>query len=220
MPLSMQEITLDITKVTTGTQFVSMGQGDARGTTILAHVYDDGAEMDLTDWTAIFCMRIPGGMYYVRDDNCTVSGNTITYVVNEEYCCVVAGETDIVYFELHRGATIASTSRFKVEIKRSASSGRAASSFDQDVTDKVDEFLERMEGTIREVISEMVSDYTLPIATVTRLGGVKPDGTTISVDNDGTIHSLLDGEEYAMSEGVVIDLTPLEDIADADGVHY
>lgn len=30
--------------------------------------------------------------------------------------------------------------------------------------------------------------YTLPEATTSTLGGVKPDGTTITVDNDGTIH--------------------------------
>ena len=32
------------------------------------------------------------------------------------------------------------------------------------------------------------SDYTLPAATTSVLGGVKPDGNTITVDEDGTIH--------------------------------
>lgn len=32
------------------------------------------------------------------------------------------------------------------------------------------------------------SDYTLPIATNSVLGGVKPDGNTITIDEDGTIH--------------------------------
>ena len=32
--------------------------------------------------------------------------------------------------------------------------------------------------------------YTLPEATTSTLGGVKPDGTTITVDNDGTIHGV------------------------------
>lgn len=32
------------------------------------------------------------------------------------------------------------------------------------------------------------SDYTLPVATNNTLGGVKADGTTITVDSDGTIH--------------------------------
>lgn len=32
------------------------------------------------------------------------------------------------------------------------------------------------------------SDYTLPAATTSALGGVKPDGNTITIDEDGTIH--------------------------------
>ena len=32
------------------------------------------------------------------------------------------------------------------------------------------------------------SEYILPPATIETLGGIKPDGTTITVDNDGTIH--------------------------------
>ena len=32
------------------------------------------------------------------------------------------------------------------------------------------------------------NSYTLPVATTSTLGGVIPDGTTITVDNDGTIH--------------------------------
>ena len=39
-------------------------------------------------------------------------------------------------------------------------------------------------------IAQMISDaaYVLPEATTSSLGGVKPDGTTITVDADGTIH--------------------------------
>ena len=33
------------------------------------------------------------------------------------------------------------------------------------------------------------SSYTLPVASTTTLGGVKPDGTTTTVDEDGTIHA-------------------------------
>ena len=33
------------------------------------------------------------------------------------------------------------------------------------------------------------SSYTLPVASSTTLGGVKPDGTTTTVDSDGTIHA-------------------------------
>ena len=40
------------------------------------------------------------------------------------------------------------------------------------------------------------SDYELPIATTSVLGGVKPDGTTITVDSDGTIHGASQGLDF------------------------
>lgn len=40
------------------------------------------------------------------------------------------------------------------------------------------------------------SDYELPIATSSLLGGVKPDGTTITVDGDGTIHGASQGLDF------------------------
>ncbi len=40
------------------------------------------------------------------------------------------------------------------------------------------------------------SDYELPIATSSVLGGVKPDGTTITVDEDGTIHGASQGLDF------------------------
>lgn len=41
------------------------------------------------------------------------------------------------------------------------------------------------------------SDYELPIATSSVLGGVMPDGTTITVDADGTIHGASQGLDFA-----------------------
>ena len=40
------------------------------------------------------------------------------------------------------------------------------------------------------------SDYELPIATSSVLGGVKPDGITITVDSDGTIHGASQGLDF------------------------
>ena len=40
------------------------------------------------------------------------------------------------------------------------------------------------------------SDYDLPIATSSVLGGVKPDGTTITIDEDGTIHGASQGLDF------------------------
>lgn len=41
------------------------------------------------------------------------------------------------------------------------------------------------------------SDYELPIATSSELGGVKPDGTTITIDGDGTIHGASQGLDFS-----------------------
>ena len=40
------------------------------------------------------------------------------------------------------------------------------------------------------------SDYELPVATSSVLGGVKPDGTTITIDSDGTIHGASQGLDF------------------------
>lgn len=45
-------------------------------------------------------------------------------------------------------------------------------------------------NTTGSLVWEEWEELTLPTATTTTLGGVKPDGTTITVDEDGTIHSV------------------------------
>ena len=60
------------------------------------------------------------------------------------------------------------------------------------------------------------SDYKLPIATSSVLGGVKPDGTTITVDSDGTIHGASQGLDFnalstAMTTGTQSGITVTAD---------
>lgn len=60
------------------------------------------------------------------------------------------------------------------------------------------------------------SDYELPIATSSVLGGVKPDGTTITVDSDGTIHGASQGLDFnalstAMTTGTQTGITVTAD---------
>ena len=47
--------------------------------------------------------------------------------------------------------------------------------------------LTKQDNTVVEF--EGGGSYTLPVASTTTLGGVKPDGTTTTVDEDGTIHA-------------------------------
>lgn len=60
------------------------------------------------------------------------------------------------------------------------------------------------------------SDYELPIATSSLLGGVKPDGITITVDSDGTIHGASQGLDFnalstAMTTGTQSGITVTTD---------
>lgn len=52
----------------------------------------------------------------------------------------------------------------------------------------IDKFGTNSEGKLTWDSVTVGSDYTLPVATDSTLGGVKVDGTTITVDSDGTIH--------------------------------
>ncbi len=52
----------------------------------------------------------------------------------------------------------------------------------------LDKFGTNNEGKLTWSDVVVGSDYTLPAATTSALGGVKPDGNTITVDEDGTIH--------------------------------
>ena len=60
------------------------------------------------------------------------------------------------------------------------------------------------------------SDYELPIATTSEIGGVKPDGTTITIDSDGTIHGASQGLDFnalstAMTTGTQSGITVTAD---------
>lgn len=62
-------------------------------------------------------------------------------------------------------------------------------------------------------IDDDANHYVLPKATVSNLGGVKVDGTSITVDNDGTIHSAAaGGGSVATLSDVDLDTVLNEDI--------
>lgn len=61
--------------------------------------------------------------------------------------------------------------------------------------------LARVKGKIEQMIEDG-GGYTLPPATTATLGGVKPDGTTITVDQDGTIHGSSSYELPTMAANV------------------
>lgn len=137
--MNEQHISLDVSKAPNVTQVVRIGQGDKGGTTIVASIYDNGIAMSMAGMTAKFCMRTPGNGY-VEDESVTVSGSTLTYVVDEEHCASTAGYTDECYFQILQGTTIiASTSRFAMHVLRSVSDGTEPS---RAWTNGIEEWLE------------------------------------------------------------------------------
>jgi hypothetical protein len=100
-------------------QVVTIGQGDSKGTTITASIYDNGVAANLSGMSARFCMRLPDDSGYVKDSACTVSGNTISHTLNESRCAAAGGRTDNAYFEIEdRDGWVYSTARFRVVVLR------------------------------------------------------------------------------------------------------
>lgn len=145
--MNVQSITLDLSKRQIPTQIVRIGQGDNEGTTIQAKILDNGTVASLSGFSASFEMRLPDDESYVRDINCTVSGNTVTYVVDEEHCCAVDGYTDEAYFNLTKDGSTYSTSRFRVKVERSAHDGAIPA---EDWDNAVDELINRGNAQLDE----------------------------------------------------------------------
>lgn len=66
------------------------------------------------------------------------------------------------------------------------------------------------------------SDYTLPTASTSQIGGIKVDGTTITIDEDGTIHGASQGIDFnALSTMMTTgNLTGITIAADADNERF
>ena len=68
----------------------------------------------------------------------------------------------------------------------------------------IDKFGINTDGKLTWDNTVVGSNYTLPIASTSTLGGVKPDGTTITVDDDGTIHGASQGLDFnALSTAMI-----------------
>jgi len=219
--LNTQHINLDVTKRPAVTPVIYLGQGDKNGTEIQAGVYDGGAALPLSGMSAKFCMRTPDGEGYYETTG-TVSGNTATFQIDETYAANVAGTTDVAYVEILQGETVVcSTNRFRVVVHQNATEGADPA---QAWTNGVEEFLEDAQDQIDQAMAaaeeateaaEAIVDYNVPLMSPTQRGGaklgaglqvgadeklsVKVDGTTITVDADGTMHGASTYELPTMS---------------------
>ena len=82
--------------------------------------------------------------------------------------------------EISVGATAPTDNKIKLWVDTSATGGIAWN----DITGKPDL---ATKSEVQQVEDKIPAPYTLPKATTTTIGGVKPDGTTITIDSNGVI---------------------------------
>ncbi len=133
--MNTKTIELDIDKRGCNGNCIRIAQGESGGNTIKALVYDNGAEFDLTGYTAYLVARLPDRVHYYKG-TATVSGNAATHVCDESKLACVPGYTDEAYFEFCKGSTAVQTERFALDIMRDARAGNApAQSWDNTIAE-------------------------------------------------------------------------------------
>ena len=219
MALDVQYISLDISKQPTPQQ-VRLGQGDANATQLVVSVYDEGIAHNLDSYDVRLAMQLPnsGGEYEVDG---TRSGNVATFDIDETYAASVCGFDGFGYVDILSGDTvICSTSRFQLVVLKNAGEGvDPSTAYNNGIFEAIDRAIaaaEAAEGVVLQDVPIMsatirggaqlgtgleITDGVLSVAPATSstLGGVKPDGTTVTVDADGTLHGSQSYELPTMS---------------------
>ena len=219
MALDVQYISLDISKQPTPQQ-VRLGQGDANATQLVVSVFDEGIAYSLDSYSVRLAMQLPnsGGEYEVDG---TRSGNVATFDVDETYAASVHGFDGFGYVDILSGDTvICSTSRFQLVVLKNAGEGvDPSTAYNNGIMEAIDRAIaaaEAAEGVVLQDVPLMsatirggaqlgtgleIDDGVLNVAPATSstLGGVKPDGTTVTVDADGTLHGSQSCELPTMS---------------------
>ena len=135
--MNTQTIELDLSKDAFSGNMIRVGQGDENGTTLKANIYDNGEAATLEGYTAYLEVLLPNKRNYYRA-NATISGNTVTCVLDESKLCSVAGYTDNAYFAFEKSGTRYSTERFAFEILRCVTEGmQPAQSWDDAINNIV-----------------------------------------------------------------------------------
>lgn len=80
---------------------IEVRQGERGSEVICAVIIDDGMEVDLSEYAAVFNCVTPAGNI-ISDGNCTIEGSTITYTLNE-YALATPGLINLAYFDLLQG---------------------------------------------------------------------------------------------------------------------
>lgn len=173
MGISTQTITVDLSKQLTRPQVVRLGQGDKRGTTLVADIYENGVAYNLNGKTARFSMRAPDGTASYSVIASSYSGNKATFDIDETYAASIAGKTDTAYIEVLSGSTvICSTSRITVVVYRSASQGLPVSGAYSDALEEAIAAANTATAEVREAMGD-ISELAVPLMSANTRGGAK-----------------------------------------------
>ena len=215
--MNEHRISLDLSKEPLVAPVLYLGQGDKLGTTLIVSIYDDGQVPTFESGSTVtLCMKNPGengGYYEVAG---TLEGNEATFLIDEEYAASTSGVSDIAYVEVSTSFNTTSTSRFTYVVFPSAEHGADPSStYSNGINEAIERAIdaaEAAEGVVLQdvplmsptvrggaqlgdgleitdgVLSVDPETIDLPVATTSDAGVVIADGTTITVDSDGTLH--------------------------------
>ena len=173
------ELSLDLDKSVGAKQWITLRQGDKRGTTLQATLYDHGVLVS-GSYTCRVSIRHPNRDTYYRE-TATYSNGVATVTIDETSAASVVGVTE-GYFELLQGSTlIASTESFGVRVLQSATDGATVGPpYDSAIEDALAE-LDEATGRISQMVVDATAEYL----------AAHPEITTTVQDNSVTDAKLI-----------------------------
>ena len=146
---------------------ITLRQGDKRGCTVVAELYDHGTRFTEAGYTAYFVMGLPDREHYYREA-ATYSAGTATIIIDESLAASVAGDT-IAYFELTKGGATYSTQGIKVSVLKDARADKTpGETYDSRIEQAIQELEDAIAGidvSIEEDVAEWLDQH--PEATTT-----------------------------------------------------
>jgi len=132
---------------------ITLRQGDKRGCTVVAELYDHGTRFTESGYTAYFVMGLPDREHYYREA-ATYSSGTVSIIIDESVAASVAGDT-IAYFELTRGDAIYSTQGIKVSVLKDA---RADKTPGETYDSRIEQAIQDLETAIAQAETQIEAD--------------------------------------------------------------
>ena len=132
---------------------ITLRQGDKRGCTVVAELYDHGTRFTEAGYTAYFVMGLPDREHYYREA-ATYSAGTATIIIDESLAASVAGDT-VAYFELTKGGATYSTQGIKVSVLKDA---RADKTPGETYDSRIEQAIQELEDAIAGIDVSIEAD--------------------------------------------------------------